>query len=120
MLLDAMFIADWEATMLRKYRKQKDLDKSNTRENNLRINNDYQVSVNVLIIDKDIYRKLKYPIEGPYVIIEFYTNSTLCIQNGIVTECIIIRRCSFYTTHHKLGGGGYHGTGTSFNYVTID
>ena len=85
------FVADWEAIRLR---KQKDADKMNSRENSLRIHHDYQVNDKVLITSNDIYRKLNCPIKGPYPIVQVYSNSTVCAQNGTITEHINIRHCS--------------------------
>ena len=58
MLLDMKFLADWEAIRLR---KQKDVDKNNSKENSLRVPHDYQVGDKVLVTDKDIHRKLNCP-----------------------------------------------------------
>ena len=52
MLLKLKFVADWEAIKLR---KQKDVDKNNSRENSLRIHHDYQVGDKVLITSNDIF-----------------------------------------------------------------
>ena len=58
MLLDMKFIADWEAIRLR---KQRDVDKNNSKENSLRVPHDYQIGDKVLVTDKDIHRKLNCP-----------------------------------------------------------
>ena len=94
MLLNAKFIADWEAIRLR---KQKDSDKNNARENGLRIPHDYQIGDKVLITNNDIDRKLNYPTKGPFPIVQVYTNGTVRVKNGAVTERINIRRCVPYT-----------------------
>ncbi len=94
MLLNIKFIADWEAIMLR---KQDLIDKNNTRENSLRVDYDYQVGDLVLITSNDITRKLNCPAKGPFRIIQVYTNGTVCVQNGAVSERINIRRCIPYT-----------------------
>ena len=94
MLLNLKFVADWEAIRLR---KQRDVDKNNSRENSLRIHHDYQVGDKVLISDNDIHRKLNCPTKGPYSIVQVYTNGTVRVQNGAVTERINIRRCIPYT-----------------------
>ena len=46
MLLHLKFVADWGAIKLR---KQRDVDKNNSRENSSRIHHDYQVGDKVLI-----------------------------------------------------------------------
>ena len=58
MLLNLKFVAGWEAIKLR---KQRDVNKNNSRENCLRIHNDYQVGDKVLITSNDIHRKLTVP-----------------------------------------------------------
>ena len=94
MLLNLKFVADWEAIKLR---KQKDVDKNNSRENSLRIHHDYQVGDKVLITSNDIHRKLNCPTKGPYPIAQVYLNGTVCGENGIITKHINIRHCSPYT-----------------------
>ena len=94
MLLNLKFVADWEAIKLR---KQRDVDKNNSRENSLRIHHDYQVGDKVLITSNDIHRKLSCPTKGPYPIVQVYSNGTVRVQNGAVTERINIRRCNPYT-----------------------
>ena len=94
MLLDMKFIADWEAIRLR---KQRDVDKNNSKENSLRVPHDYQVGDKVLVTDKDIQRKLNCPTKGPYSIVQVYTSGTIRVQRGAVTERINIRRCTPYT-----------------------
>ena len=94
MLLDMKFLADWEAIRLR---KQKDVDKNNSKENSLRVPHDYQVGDKVLVTDKDIHRKLNCPTKGPYSIVQVYANGTIRVQRGAVTERINIRRCTPYT-----------------------
>ena len=69
----------------------------NSRENSLRIHQDYQVDDKVLITSNDIHRKLNCPTKGPYPTVQVYSNSTVCVQNGAITEHINIRRCSPYT-----------------------
>ena len=79
-----------------KLRKQRDVDKNNSRENSLRIHHDYQIGDKVLITSNDIHRKLKCPTKGPYPIVQVYSNGTVRVQNGAMTKHINIRRCSPY------------------------
>ena len=58
---------------------------------------DYAVNDHVLIYRDVIFRKLGGTFLGPYKIIEVYTNVTLHIQRGIVTERINICRLTPYT-----------------------
>ena len=102
MLLNIKFIADWETIRLR---KQKDVDRNNERENSLRVDHDYHIGDKVLVTDNDIHRKLNCPTKGPYNIIQVYTNGTVRVQKGAVTERINIRRCTPYTETHQFGGG---------------
>jgi len=102
MLLNVKFIADWEMIRLR---KQEDVDKNNARENSLRVDHDYHIGDKVLVTDQDIHRKLNCPTKGPYNIIQIYTNGTVRVQRGAVTERINIRRCTPYTEPHQFGGG---------------
>ena len=94
MMLNIKFIADWEAIRLR---KQKQVNKDTEKENSLRVDHDYAVGDNVLITNKDIDRKLNCPTKGPYEIIQVYTNGTVHVKKGVVTERINIRRCTPYT-----------------------
>ena len=94
MMLNIKLIADWEAIRLR---KQKQVDKDTDKENSLRVDYDYAVGDKVLITDKDIDRKLNCPTKGPYEIIQIYTNGTVRVKKGVVTERINIRRCTPYT-----------------------
>ena len=102
MLLNVKFIADWEMIRLR---KQEDVDKNNARENSLRVDHDYHIGDKVLVTDRDIHCKLNCPTKGPYNIIQIYTNGTVRVQRGAVTERINIRRCTPYTEPHQFGGG---------------
>ncbi len=92
--MNVKVIADWAAVRLK---KQKDIDKNNVKENDLRINHDYQIGDKVLITNNDIDRKLNRPTKGPFHIIQVYTNGTTHVKNGAGTEQIIIRCCTPYT-----------------------
>ena len=94
MLLNIKFLADWEAIRLR---KQKQVDTNTARENRLRVDHDYAVGDKVLLTDKDVNRKLNCPTKGPYEIKQVYTNGTVRVSKGAVTERVNIRRCTPYT-----------------------
>ena len=66
MLLNLKFVANCEAIRLR---KQKDVDKNNSKENSLRIHHDYQVD-DKIITSNDIHRKLNYLTKDPYPIVQ--------------------------------------------------
>ena len=93
-MLNIKFIADWEAIRLR---KQKQVNKDTEKENSLRVDHDYAVGDKVLITNKDIDRKLNCPTKGPYEIVQIYTNGTVCVKKGVVTERINVRRFTPYT-----------------------
>ena len=90
-LLKYKFVADWEAIRIR---KKKDVDKSNRKENSLRIYHDYQVDDKVLITSNDTHRKLHCSTICPYPIVQVYSNCTAHVQNGIMTNCMNIGHCS--------------------------
>ena len=81
-------------------------ERERERENSLRVDHDYHIGDKVLVTDNDIHRKLNCPTKGPYNIIQVYTNGTVRVQKGAVTERINIRRCTLYTETHQFGGGG--------------
>ena len=90
MQLNIKFLADQEATMLR---KRKQIHTNTTRENSLRVDHDYEVGDKVLTIHKDIHRKLNSPTKGSYEIVRIYTNDTINVSKGVVTKKI---RCKPY------------------------
>ena len=73
-------------------KKQALVDKANLRENNNRVDYDYQIDDKVYVIKDSIYRKLEAPKLGLFVITDVYTNGTVRIQRGNVNERINIRR----------------------------
>jgi hypothetical protein len=76
-------IATWQ---LLKNRKQELIDKNNKRENVKRVDYDYKVlSEQVLIYTPDP-NKMKQPQEGPYPITQVHTNGTVTLQKGNVTQ----------------------------------
>ena len=102
MLLNVKFIADWKMIRLR---KQKDVDRNNARENSLSVDHDYHIGDKVLVTDQDIHCKLNCPTKGPYNMIQVYTNGTVRVQRGAVTERINIHRCTPYSEPHQFVGG---------------
>ena len=94
MLFNIPYIPNWE-----NIRAQKQLltNKNTIKENKKRISHDYKVNDNILIYRDGIFRKLDGPFLGPYKIIEVYTNGTVRIRRGIVTERINIHRLTPYT-----------------------
>ena len=96
MVLDVEHISDLFS--LRK-QKQIKIDAANKRENAKRVDYDWQVG-DLCLIKKDyhgeIIRKVEFPNEGPYKIIQVHTNGTVRIQRGKVTERINIRRLRLF------------------------
>ena len=58
----------------------------------------------MLITNNDINRKLKCPSKGPFPIVQVYTNDTVRVQNGAVTERIISVVAPLTQTSTSLGG----------------
>ena len=79
MILDIPYTANWSKT---NNRKQELIDKSNERENNKRFNYNCTVGDKVLINYDDIRQKLTHCRQGPFCIIQVYTNGMVKIQCG--------------------------------------
>ncbi len=100
MILPIRFKANWA---LIAQRQQKNIQKNNTRENAQRLPHDYQPGDKVLLERPGIQRKLATPREGPYEVIRAYTNGTVRIQRGIVSQRVNIRRLTPYYEPSHLG-----------------
>jgi hypothetical protein len=83
MILGIQHIADWEHIHLC---KQRIIDDSNSRENQGRVQHDYAIGDKVLIHQQGVARKLNSPTEGPYEILQVFTNGTVLIQQGAIHE----------------------------------
>ena len=71
------------------------MKRSNTKENKPRIPYTYTPGSYSYIVNTDLQRKLKAPNEGPYEVLEVFTNNgTVKLQRGPVAEIINIRRLS--------------------------
>ncbi len=93
MIYPLAFIAEWDVI---ERNKQRLINKNNERENSTRVDYDYTVGVEVLIIHTDIQRKLDEPMQGPFNITKVYTNGTVEIARGSLFERINIRRLRPY------------------------
>jgi hypothetical protein len=93
MFLPVKFKADWAAIKLR---RQTEIDRNNARENNKRLRHEYKVGDKVLLTVPGINPKLSTPRKGPYPITRVYSNGTIRIQRGAVTERVNIRRVTPY------------------------
>ena len=89
MLFNILYTSDWENITAQ---KQKEIIKNNNSENKREVYHDYVVNDNVLIYKNGIFRKLDGPFLDPFKIIQVYTNGTVRIQCGIITERISIHR----------------------------
>ena len=104
MILPIKYLAEWDVI---NKRKQLRINASNARENSKRVDWDHKIGDSVLVSDNDIQRKLDYQLKGPYKIVQVYSNGTVRIQKGVVTERINIRRC---TPYHPLDSTSIRGS----------
>eukprot|EP00957_Ditylum_brightwellii_P151597 11544843-Ditylum_brightwellii.AAC.1 len=88
MLDDGKYATDLELIRLH---EQKIIDYSTARENAKRRSHDYVVGNKVLINKDGIACKLHPPIEGPYTILQVYTNGNEKIQCGLGAYAITLR-----------------------------
>ena len=96
MLFDIPYIADWDEIG---HRRQRQVDRDNVRENSRRLPYDYKVGHKCLIIKNINGERLPKADDrnkGPYLITEIYTNGTVRIQKGAISERINIRRLTPY------------------------
>lgn len=96
MLFDIPYVADW-ADIGR--RRQMQVDRDNARENSRRLPYDYKIGSKCLIIKNINGERLPKADDrnkGPYAVTEVYTNGTVRIQKGSVSERINIRRITPY------------------------
>ncbi len=90
MLFDIPFIADWQKT--EEYR-QRLTDRSNARENEGRIDYDYEVGQKVLLQKEGILCKYESRWhKKPWLITTVHTNGTITFQFGKKVERMNIRR----------------------------
>ncbi|MGH3056092.1 MAG: integrase, partial [Gaiellaceae bacterium] len=82
MIFNFQHVANWERIRLR---KQRLILTSNQRENSRRIIHQYNIGDHVLI-DRLTTRKLNRPRDGPFLITHVYTNGTVQVQRGPVSE----------------------------------
>ena len=88
MIYPLAFIAEWDVI---ERNKQWLINK-----NNARVDYDYTVGDQVLIIQTDIQRKLDEPMQGPFTITIVYANGTVEIECGNLFERINICRLRPY------------------------
>ena len=93
MMFDIPFVADWYKIG---EHRQKCTDKNTQRENSRRVDFDYAVGMQVLLRKDGILRKAETKYDGPYTITTVYTNGTIRIQRGTMSERLNIRRVKPY------------------------
>ena len=95
MLFDIPFVADWYKIG---EHRQSLTDRDNERENKRRIDYDYKVGDQVLIVKDGILRKSESKFgKQPWTITTVHTNGTIRVQCGTKSERINIRRVTPYT-----------------------
>ena len=93
MLLPVKFQADWTRI---KQKRQTEINRNNDRENKNRIPHQYQPGDKVLLTKPGIQRKMSAPRTGPHNVESVYTNGTVRIRRGAVSERVNIRRLTPY------------------------
>jgi transposase InsO family protein len=93
MLLPIKFKANWAEI---KARRQDEMRRNNERENKSRKAHEYKVGDKILLTDSRKRSKLAPPREGPYQVERVFTNGTLLIRRGAISERVNIRRVTPY------------------------
>ena len=89
MLLPVKFTADWAAIQ---QRKQTETKRNNERENKSRIAHEYKVGDQILLTKPGKIRKHRAPHTGPYKIERVYSNGTIHIRRGQISDRVNLRR----------------------------
>ena len=85
-------------------KRQKEIDRNNARENKSRIDHTYKPGDSVALTVPRLQRKVNKPRLGPYTVTKVYTNGTIRIQRGKVSERVNIRRvCPYHHRDTQLG-----------------
>ena len=87
------FQADWA---LIAQQKQNSINNSNFKENKKRIKHVYKEGDKVLLNKPGILRKMSTPRTGPYLVQKVFTNGTVLLNQGTVSQRVNIRRISPY------------------------
>ena len=97
MFLPVLFEKDWNTV---REHKQKQINDSNTRENERRIQHDYQEGDYVTLEKPGIVPKLALPRLGPYKVHKVHNNGTVTIQKeNYLTETVNIRQVLPFNVH---------------------
>jgi hypothetical protein len=89
MLLPIKFKANWAEI---KARRQDEIRRNNERENKSRKDHNYNVGDQILLTDSRKRSKLAPPREGPYLVERVFTNGTILIRRGAISDRVNIRR----------------------------
>ena len=89
MILPIQMKFDWERI---REQRQRIMVKNNARENETRLPHEYKVGDKVLLAKPGMLRKLSVPRTGPYLVQAVYTNGTLRIKRGAISERVNVRR----------------------------
>jgi hypothetical protein len=93
MILPLKFKVNWPEIKLR---RQAEMKRNNDRENKSRIPHKYKVGDMVLLTKPGINPKLDTPRMGPYKVERVFTNGTIGIRRGVISERVNIRRVTPY------------------------
>ena len=93
MLFDLSFTTEYKEI---KKRKQEASDANTHKENSKRVKHEYKVNDQVLLDRGVLQRKLNPKRDGPYQVVQVYSNGALKIQKGIYVQRVSIRRCVPY------------------------
>ena len=89
MLFNLASVVYWRVVTAAK-KHQVDID--NDRENAKRVTHGYAIGYQFYVEMTGIYRKIYYSKQGPYIIAEVFTNSTVRFQRGKFNEIINVRQ----------------------------
>jgi pyruvate kinase len=92
MLFDISFTIDYKE--IKKVNKRAQMPKHT--ENSKRVKHEYKVNDQVLLDRGILQRKLSPKKDGPYQVLQVYSNGTLKIRKGIYAQRVSIRRCVPY------------------------
>jgi hypothetical protein len=101
MLLPIQYKVDWAQVVQKKHDQ---VHKDNKRENNQRVPYEYKVGDRVLLSKPGTLPKMVTPREGPYEVLNVYTNGTVRIARGPVSTRVNIRRLRPYFDSTDSGG----------------
>ena len=93
MLYDLAFTVNWNDLKGKKLQRRR---ANNEQENRRRIKYNFKINDEVMLERNTLQRKMNPLRDGPFTITKVYTNGTVRIQRGIVSERVNIRRISPY------------------------